>query len=228
MTGSSDLLVSYPRRRFFQARREIVRVLERVGDPAPVVERSSVPGIAIVHTRVDNREAVKRCRELSAAELPLEFAVKWVPVDFWCETSLEAIRRALEAHVPDRIAEAQTWAMKVEKRRWTQHHTTDIITALAPSIPRKVDLQHPDRTVRIDVLGARTAISLLAPGEVFSIGTSTGPSRRRETRPPAGSAAGRAEDTVADLSDAAPGGVAPPGHSARLLTFADTPPISTP
>ena len=169
MSATSDLLVSYPGRRFFRARREIVRILERLGDLSPVVEKSSVPGIAIVHTSLDNRQVVQRCRELFVTGSAFECAVKWVPVDFWCDTSLDVIRRAIEERVRDRIDEKQTWAMKVEKRRWRQYRTREIIEYLASSIDRKVDLRRPDKFVRIDVLGARTAISLLDPDEVFSM-----------------------------------------------------------
>jgi tRNA(Ser,Leu) C12 N-acetylase TAN1 len=45
-----------------------------------------------------------------------------------------------------------------------------IVEALAAGIDRKVDLDHPDRIVRIDVVGPRTAISVLRPDEVFSTG----------------------------------------------------------
>jgi tRNA(Ser,Leu) C12 N-acetylase TAN1 len=58
--------------------------------------------------------------------------------------------------------------MHVEKRRWQQHHTRENVEHLARSIDQKVDLRKPDRIVRIDVLGARTAISLLRAEDVFS------------------------------------------------------------
>jgi tRNA(Ser,Leu) C12 N-acetylase TAN1 len=59
--------------------------------------------------------------------------------------------------------------MKVEKRRWEQHHTNEIIQYLARAIDRKVDLNHPDHLVRIDVINSRAAVSVLRPGDVFSV-----------------------------------------------------------
>jgi tRNA acetyltransferase TAN1 len=164
-----DLLVSYSWNHFFPARQEIARVLERFGDPSPQVEKTGVRGIALVHTTLDNREVVRRCRELHEKEAAFEFAVKWVPVDFWCDTSLDAMRKTVEEQIRDRIKEDETWAMVVEKRRWQEHHTAEIVEHLAAAIERKVNLSHPDRIVRVDVFGKRTAISLVTPEDIFSI-----------------------------------------------------------
>jgi tRNA acetyltransferase TAN1 len=100
--------------------------------------------------------------------VPLEFAIKWVPVDAWCETSLEAMKAVIDQRIKDQIAAGQTWAMKVEKRGWREFHLKEIIERLAAGIDRKVDLRHPNRVVRIDVLGPVTALSVLKPDEVFS------------------------------------------------------------
>lgn len=167
-----DLLVSYSWSHFYLARPEITRALERFGDPDSLVEKTDVMGIAVVHTSLDNREVIKRCRVLREGE-PLdsfEFAIKWVPVDYWCVTDLSAIKQVIDSNIRERIGKDQTWGMKVHKRRWQRYHTIEIIEYLAADIERKVDLNHPDRIVWVDVVGRRTAISLLKPEEIFSLG----------------------------------------------------------
>jgi tRNA acetyltransferase TAN1 len=163
-----DLLVSYYWSHFSRARREVVHVLRKFGDPAPKVERTGVIGIAIVHTSLNNREVIQRCKELFKTGFVFRFAIKWVPVDFWCETSLDSIKKAIDDNVTSEIGENETWGMKVEKRRWERYHTMQIIEHLAADINRKVKLTSPDKLIRVDVLGERTAISLLKPGEIFS------------------------------------------------------------
>jgi CBS-domain-containing membrane protein len=49
------------------------------------------------------------------------------------------------------------------------------VTQLAGAIDRKVDLNHPDKLVRVDVVGERAAISVLRPGEVFSAAVKDAP-----------------------------------------------------
>jgi len=133
------------------------------------VEKTKVPGIAVLHTGLNGREVIRRCRESFAAGESFEFAVKWVPVDVWCETSLDAMKTVIEQRIKEGIEQGQTWAMEVEKRGWRLYHAREIIDRLASGIDRKVDLRHPDRIVRIDVLGPVTAVSLLEPDGIFSI-----------------------------------------------------------
>ncbi len=167
-----DLLVSYSWSHFYLAKPEIIRILKRLGDPDSLVEKTDVMGIAVVHTCLDNREVIKRCRTLWESE-PLdsfEFAIKWVPVDYWCETDLNAMKQVIDGNIKERIERNQTWSMKVQKRRWQLYHTIEITEYLAADIERKVSLSHPDRIVWVDVVGRQTAISLLRPDEIFSIG----------------------------------------------------------
>lgn len=170
-----DILISYSWSHFFDARREAIGILRRFGDPHPTMEKTSVAGIAVAHTALNSREVIHRCKALFGTEPTFQFAIKWVPVDFWCDTGLEAIKAAIEDKISSRIGADQAWAMVVEKRRWQQYHTREIIDYLAPSIRQKVDLGRPDVIVRVDVVGRRTAISLLKPDEVFSIGASGQP-----------------------------------------------------
>jgi tRNA(Ser,Leu) C12 N-acetylase TAN1 len=165
-----DLLVSYPRGYYGPARQEIVRILGRFGDPEPRVEKSGVPGVSVVHTGLDNRQVIARCAELYQSDPgSFRFAIKWVPVDYWCAKDLDAIRRVIEEHVAPCIGAEETWGMQVEKRGWAQYHTAEIIERLAGAIDRKVRLTAPDRLVRIDILGNAVAASVLRRGEIFSV-----------------------------------------------------------
>jgi 2-dehydropantoate 2-reductase len=166
----ANLLVSYARGHYGRARREIARLLGRFGDPQPGVAESGVPGLCVVHTCLDGRQAVARCAGLARAEpQAFSFTIKWVPVDYWCGRDLEAIGRLIEARVAPRIGAQETWAMQVEKRGWARYRTADMVGRLAAAVDRKVSLKGPDRLVRIDVVGSAVAVSLLRPGEVFSI-----------------------------------------------------------
>jgi tRNA(Ser,Leu) C12 N-acetylase TAN1 len=163
-----DLLVSYQRGHYGRARREILHVLKLLGDEHPVTERTAVDGIAFVHTALDGRRVVQECRALFKEGVAFAEAVKWIPVDYWCDADLQAIHRLLAERVRDRIAPHESWGLKVAKHRWQRYHTDEIVAQLAGAIDRRVDLDHPDKLVRVDVLGAEAAISVLRPDEVFS------------------------------------------------------------
>jgi tRNA(Ser,Leu) C12 N-acetylase TAN1 len=163
-----DLLVSYQRGRYGRARREILGVLKHLGDERPLIERTAVDGIAFVRTALEGRVVVQGCRALFKGGLAFEDAVKWVPVDYWCDADLQAIHRLLAERVRDRIEPNETWGLKVAKRRWQRYHTDDIVRQLAGAIDRKVDLDHPEKLVRVDIVGPEAAISVLRPDDVFS------------------------------------------------------------
>jgi tRNA acetyltransferase TAN1 len=163
-----DLLISCYWNHFSRARREAAYVLRKLGDPTPEVERSDVMGIAIVCTSLDNREVIQKCKKLYKDGFVFRFTIKWVPVDFWCETSLDSIKKVIDENIVNSIGESETWGMKVEKRRWQKYHTIEIIERLASGINRKANLSNPDKLLRVDVVGERTAISLLKPDEIFS------------------------------------------------------------
>ena len=127
-------------------------------------------GIAVAHTSLDNRQVIHQCRELFHHEkIRFDFAVKWVPVDYWCWTDLDTIKQLIDEKVLPRIQPEESWVMQVNKRRWQTYHTIDIITALAADISRKVNLSQPDKIVWIDVIGNETAVSVLKPDEIFSV-----------------------------------------------------------
>jgi tRNA(Ser,Leu) C12 N-acetylase TAN1 len=170
VAAGMDLLVSYPWGRFAQAAHEVRQFLGELGEATASVRRSAVPGIAVVETALDARAVIRHCHDRLAAGLGFEFAVKWVPVDFWCATDLDAMRELIATRIRPRIGAAETWGMKVEKRGWPSYHTIDIVRHLAVAIDRTVNLDRPDWLVRVDVLGPRTAVSLLRQGEVFSLG----------------------------------------------------------
>jgi tRNA acetyltransferase TAN1 len=172
MKSHTDLLVSYSWGGFRNVRNEIIATLAHFGDPAPTVDRTSVFGIALVRTSLNNRAVIKQCRALwqEYGSRRFQFAIKWVPVDYWCETDLDAIKEVIDTKLKDRIKANQTWGMVVKRRRYQKHHTIDVVRYLAEDIDRKVDLNEPDWIVWVDIIGKATAIALLKRDETFSSG----------------------------------------------------------
>lgn len=163
-----DLLVSHQRGRYRKARHEILRTLKRLGDEHGAVERTEVQGVALVHTALDAQEVVHHCRELLEQGSGFEHAIKWIPVEAWCESDLDALQQHLAEVAGARIAPNETWRMKVDRHGWQRHRTSQIVSHLAKAVDRRVELDHPDRVVRIDFVGERAAVSILRPDDVFS------------------------------------------------------------
>ncbi len=164
---SFNLLVSYSWRNFRRVRDEIAVILREFGDPGPIIEKTLARGICGVSTSLDAREAVKKVRALCESNpMCLGYTIKWAPADRWCEASIEEMKKALEKE-KGKIKKGEKWAMKVEKR-YAAFHSIDIIKELAALIDEPVDLDNPDKIVRVELLGKNACITVVRPDEVFS------------------------------------------------------------
>jgi len=164
-----NILVSYSWGVYGKAKREIVQVLETLGDEGPVVERTIAEGIIGVKTRLDSREVVRGLRRLFDEDLfVLQYTLKWVPVDLWTLSDMDSMKEAVRK-LRNRIHAGERWRMTVEKRRYSQHHKIEIIRELADLIDEKVDLENPEKILRVDIIGRYAGISVLTPQEVFSV-----------------------------------------------------------
>ena len=164
-----NLLISHKWREGFQAKQEIKTLLEKFGDSNPIVEKTTAKGILGVKTSINNREVIAKVRELFKQNpLEINFTLKWVPVDHWCDSDINQMKDIIERIKSD-IHPGETWGMDVEKRRFTEMHTQEIIDQLAPLITEKVNLENPNKILRIDILAKRTVITILKPEEIFSV-----------------------------------------------------------
>ena len=69
-----------------------------------------------------------------------------------------------------RIDPDERWRIQINKRFYTAHHTRELIDNLAQHVDHPyVDLEHPDKTIRIEIIGDTAALSLLTPREHFSV-----------------------------------------------------------
>jgi len=163
-----NLLVSCSWGDYGRAEEEIIRVLRTLGDDSPFVRRSLAEGIIGVKTCLDSREVVRGLRRLFDEDPSLiQHTLKWVPVDLWTYSDMDSMKRAV-AELGKGIEAGERWRMTVEKRRYTQYHKIEIIKELAELIDRKVDLENPDKILRIDIIGKYAGISILKPQDIFS------------------------------------------------------------
>jgi len=164
-----NLLVSHERGLSSRAKREVLTLLEELGDPEPRVERTLARGILGVRTVLDPFDIVHRLRSLYG-ERPELFAycLKWVPIERWTSSDIESLKMVVE-ELRESIGKGERWRMTVEKRRYTLLHRSEVIRELASLIDRKVDLENYDKELRVDILGRYTGLSVLRRGDVFSL-----------------------------------------------------------
>jgi len=169
-----NLLVSYGEGPYSTARSEALTLLKELGDPKPKVERTLARGIIGVRTSLDPIDVVHGLRTLHDEKPQLfAFCLKWVPVQKWTLSDMESMKTAVE-QLRGEIRQGETWRMTVEKRRYTLLHKDEIIKELAALIDRKVNLENYDKELRVDILGKHAGLSVLRPGDIFSLASPMG------------------------------------------------------
>ena len=133
-------------------------------DPQLRVMRSRMPGLLTGFTSLDPFDVVHRLKDF-ALENPYQFrfAIRFTPLEVCVDTVLDDLMKAAEGLL-SKIAEDESFRITV-RRRHTELSGPEIITKVASVIPRRVDLDTPDKTLWIEVMGELTGMSVLIPDD---------------------------------------------------------------
>ena len=164
-----NLLVSCSWGVYGKAKKEIIHILEILGDESPLVKRTIAEGIIGVKTRLNSREVAYGLRRLFDEDpFALQYTLKWVPVDLWTLSDMDSMKEGVRK-LRNKIHVGERWRMTVEKRRCSLHHKIEVIRELANLVDEKVDLENPQKILRVDIIGRYAGISVLTPQDVFSV-----------------------------------------------------------
>jgi tRNA acetyltransferase TAN1 len=122
-------------------------------------------------TSLDPFEVIHNLREF-AIENPYQFrfAIRFTPLEICVESEMDSIVEAAERLLP-KIGEDESFRVTV-RRRHTDLENMAVVIAVAEVIPRKVDLDAPDRTVLVEIVGEWTGVSVLdEKSDILSIMT---------------------------------------------------------
>ncbi len=98
----------------------------------------------------------------------LQYLLKFVPIQKVLVTDFDEIERYVLSQI-DQIRDDEKYKIIVNKRR-IHNEKIEIIEKIAKSINKTVDLDHPDKIIRLEIIGKYTGISILKEDDVFSIG----------------------------------------------------------
>ncbi|MCD6096220.1 MAG: THUMP domain-containing protein [Thermoprotei archaeon] len=164
-----NLLVSTGRMREFDCRSELIYLLSEVGDDSARAKVSGIPGLVIAKTSLNPFEAIRRLKEL-AEKRPWEFryTLKLVPIERVVPTDFDKIVEVAVELAKTKIKSNEKFRITINKR-FTNLSRRELIEAIAKYIKQKVDLEHPDKIVQVEILGRVTGISVITPDDVLSI-----------------------------------------------------------
>lgn len=156
-----NLLVACPREREQAATSEIRYFIGDLLEDSEVrVTRTHVSGLLACTISGNPFEVVQNLRQF-AVENPYQFrfAIKFTPLERCVDSSIPAIVRAAE-ELLSKIGKDDSFRVTVRKRH-TDLDSMDMVMAVAEIIPRRVDLDNPDWTVLLEIVGDWTGVSIL-------------------------------------------------------------------
>ncbi len=165
-----NLLVACPRERERAATSELRYFIgDLLGDTSFQISRTHVSGLLACRTSIDPFAVVERLRGF-ADENPYQFrfAIKFTPLEMCVDSSIDAMAESARA-LMEKIGEDESFRVSVKKRH-TELDSMEIVRGVAAVIPKRVDLDNPDWTVLVEVVGEWTGISVLRESaDVLSI-----------------------------------------------------------
>lgn len=162
-----NLIVSTFRHREIDAQKELIEILNTLGDPAPDSYFTGVSGILLGRTNCDPLSVIEKLAQLLHNEpWKIRYILRLLPIDVVVRTEQNTIKHTAN-QLSSKIPKFHTFRVTVEKRH-NSIRSLDIIRSIADTIDRNVNLENPDWIILVEIVGDLTGISILRPSDIFS------------------------------------------------------------
>jgi len=163
-----NLIITCARNLESEAKNEIRKILDELGDQEPEILNVGMRGILMVNTIIEPSKIIDYVKNKMIEEPWLiRYCLRIIPIQMITETEIDKIKQNV-IKLKDVIQKNDSYRITIEKRN-TDISSTEIITEIAKIFPNKVSLNQPDWIVLIEILGNDTGISILKDDELFSL-----------------------------------------------------------
>ena len=139
-----------------------------MGDKYPIISDLEFLGLLTALTSIHAKEAIKKIKDILKEDPNFfKFILKIIPIDFVCETNLEIISQIVKDHYKEFIHNNESFKIDLKRRHNNSIERDILIKKTAKNIENKVDLENPDKIIRIDLLGNFCSIAFLKSDEII-------------------------------------------------------------
>ena len=163
-----NLIITCGRNLELEAKNEIKKIINELGDQELEVFNSGMRGILTVNTMINPLEVIDYARnKINEEPWFMRYCLRIIPIQIVTDTDVDKIKQNI-IKFKDCIQKNDSFRITVEKRN-SAISTKEIITEIAKALPNKVSLEKPTWTILIEVLGEKTGISILKNDVLFSL-----------------------------------------------------------
>ncbi len=166
--ANANLLVTYDPSHAGRAKAELQAVLKEIGKKAKLA-KPKIEGV-MEATVAKPKEAVVKLGQLCKKKPNLfEVTFHYTPIDKWAKSDIKAMQKTLKG-LAKGISQKDKWKMELNKRSYDKYDSVQLIRQLTEVIDRpNVDLEAPQKILRVEILGNRAGISLLKSEEALDV-----------------------------------------------------------
>lgn len=164
------LLLSTSRFNEYNAKAEAWYALLVCGDKYPIVANMEYLGLITLSTYLDSKEVIECIKKVLQVNPDFfKFILKIVPIDFVCESNIEVMSELVHKNYRNYIKPEESFRIVLKRRKHKTLSRENIITKIAKKIKNPVDLEHPQKILRIEVLGNFCGITFHNPDEIIRL-----------------------------------------------------------
>jgi len=169
-TKNFNLLISTSRFNEVNAIAELWFVLSILGDIYPIISKLPFSGLIAALTNIEAKEVIGKIRKLSEKDPQFfQYILKIVPIDFVCETTAQILTKLVHEQYKAFISSKESFRIVLKRRKHEKIDRDLLIEGIARGISNNVNLENPDKIIRIEVLGNYSGISFLEKKDIFRI-----------------------------------------------------------
>lgn len=170
-TKNFNLLISTSRFNETNASTELWFTLLICGDNYPIISKLTFPGLITALTNIDVKKVILKIQQILKKNPHFfQYILKIIPIDFVCETNIKILVNLIQEHSKTFIKEEDSFKIVLNRRKHEKIERNNLIERIANQINNKVDLENPDKVIRLEVLGNFCGVSFLERNDIIRIG----------------------------------------------------------
>ena len=165
--AEANLLVSFDPVHQESAKAEIEALMKEIQETVKILKVEE--GLAELSVK-NARKVIKSLAKISGKDISkFKYTFNWWPVDEWCKSGIADMQKCIKK-LQGAIKKEEKWKMDLAKRKTTKDYGKDIIIKLTDVVDKpKVDLKDPDKIIKVEITGNKTAISILAKDDFLAL-----------------------------------------------------------
>lgn len=167
MVKEANLLVTFDPTHQQSVLKEIAALMKEAKEKFSLIKADE--GVAELMVQ-DSKKTVKQLMGMAKKNVDkFGHTFHWIPIEKWVKNNVADIKKVLKEYEKG-IKENEKWKMDLKVRKVkTKPDEVKLIMTLTEDINRpKVDLENPDKIIKVEIVGNKAGLALLGKDELLN------------------------------------------------------------